>query len=85
MFSPHTITIFPPALLTLLIPNTRANHIITYTTPRYIQVTLRVFTYPNWFRLQFQTSSDTENTECLKPYQQSRVTKCKPYALLKGM
>ena len=29
--APRTITIFPPALLTLLIPNTTANHTITYT------------------------------------------------------
>ena len=28
---PRTITIFPPALLALLIPNTTANHTITYT------------------------------------------------------
>ena len=37
-------------------------------TPCYIHVTSRVFTYPNWFRLQFHTSSDMKNTECLKPY-----------------
>ena len=28
---PHTITIFLPVLLALLIPNTTANHTITYT------------------------------------------------------
>ena len=32
---PHTITVFPPALLTLLIPNTTANHTITYTNYMY--------------------------------------------------
>ena len=29
--SPPTITVFPPALPALLIPNTTANHTITYT------------------------------------------------------
>ena len=31
--APHTFTIFLPALLALLIPNTTANHTITYTNP----------------------------------------------------
>ena len=29
--TPHTITIFLPALLALLIPNTTTNHTITHT------------------------------------------------------
>ena len=33
--APHTITIFLPALLALLIPNTTANHTITYTNIKH--------------------------------------------------
>ena len=36
-------------------------YVLHCLTPGYIHITLRVFTYPNWFGLQFQTSSDTKN------------------------
>ena len=35
-YGPRTITVFPPALLALLIPNTTANHTITYTYLFYL-------------------------------------------------
>ena len=31
-----TITVFPPALLALLIPNSTANHTVTYTNTTHI-------------------------------------------------
>ena len=40
---PHTITVFLPALLALLIPNTTANNTITYTNVIYSSYIVKKF------------------------------------------
>ena len=41
---PHNITIFLPASVTLLIPNTTAKHTITYTNEYLCQLTIVCYT-----------------------------------------